>query len=1043
MSAPTTHSKISENPGKMGVTVAASGKELEADVQRKMKLWGVVEAFNAGKMPDNKQIDKALDFAIGHSPVALNQLSAEGRVLIDDTRDILETLRMMVQEKNADELFQNALYTSFAGDASRAKQDGVIPISKNDAQKDADQAAAHLRTLVTLFITNSEARKLLNDLGLIGRDVFATAASKAADKARPDQERLDQVDQEAPSKQWIGPDGQKLGTNDTPELQLKGPGGSEVRYNPKDAPGNAKVTDNQGNTRSAAQAKNEAMEKKEELRQAKDEHRGEAQGTFQQATETAKSHAQDVASSRDPNASFSEQKDQMAGRANQKANEEQSRHGNVDRDEAEQQARGKAQQLKEKIPEEHRERISNTINETKDFLDEQFPEERREQFIYRLKKVVVECQEHSDYQEAMSWLLDTFENYKGAAEHVTNKGANAAGQLASDPAVASSTNQFRTLLERFANGKSMQGMQDALDQIYRDVQNDDGLRNWFSRFNDFMHRALLEPGYILEDDSDREARKIWEDGKSFFTEKYKGHQQTLFDEIQLWFTAMHHDPLNRRLGDDVKRLTKDLLFNSEGNLTFKPHLWSDLRHAFLPSIIKQIGYVPIPRAEYSDDQIDLVIENLILSGPNLFPNVVELEAHNQFKFSPYEGINKTMDVHHHRLRLGLSQIQADIRDVSFAFRRKKGWPKISDRGLADVVIAGKGISVEVDIETVHNRRDSVFRVRNVKTQVDTLTFSIRDSKHNLLYKFIRATATGVIKKAIAAAVSTAIRTALGHLDDQLTEIRNNVEEAKKSDDATRTQALKDLYARKKETAKANAEEAKHNAEEQPGKFKIVANRDSMINADMGHSTEKSTLARVWKTEDLAHSGREWHSPAFDLLDKQHPAVTGKNHPEAVKGAAAGHSLTSQMQEGTGKLDRLKAEHGKTEGERIAHETGQVHGAANTGTQGVRAPMLDQDSHSHSHSQSHSQSNTTSGLPTSGLASSTHAQQYAAPTGSYPAGATGATGVPTGSHLHSAISGLPSQSSGAGAFDPATGTYSSAPAPTSVPGYQAGSQGRAL
>ena len=108
---------------------------------------------------------------------------------------------------------------------------------------------------------------------------------------------------------------------------------------------------------------------------------------FQQAKETAKDHARDVASSRDPNASFSEQKDQMAGRANQKANEEQSRHGDVDRDEAEQKARGKAQQLKERIPEEHRERLSNTINDTKDFLDEQFPEERREQFIYRLKKV--------------------------------------------------------------------------------------------------------------------------------------------------------------------------------------------------------------------------------------------------------------------------------------------------------------------------------------------------------------------------------------------------------------------------------------------------------------------------------------------------------------------------------------------------------------------------------------------------------------------------------------------------------------------------------
>jgi hypothetical protein len=153
--------------------------------------------------------------------------------------DIIETLRTIVREKNADELLQNGIWNSYAGDASRAKQSGVVPISKGDAKADANQAAAHLRVLITLFITNSEFRKILNDLGLVGRDIFATAASKAADKARPNQDQLDQVDQEAPSKQWIGADGNKLGPNDTPDVQLKGPGGSEVRYNPKDAPGDA------------------------------------------------------------------------------------------------------------------------------------------------------------------------------------------------------------------------------------------------------------------------------------------------------------------------------------------------------------------------------------------------------------------------------------------------------------------------------------------------------------------------------------------------------------------------------------------------------------------------------------------------------------------------------------------------------------------------------------------------------------------------------------------------------------------------------------
>lgn len=46
--AMATRSEIRENPSKQGVTVAASGKELEADVQRKMKVWGVIEAFRDG-----------------------------------------------------------------------------------------------------------------------------------------------------------------------------------------------------------------------------------------------------------------------------------------------------------------------------------------------------------------------------------------------------------------------------------------------------------------------------------------------------------------------------------------------------------------------------------------------------------------------------------------------------------------------------------------------------------------------------------------------------------------------------------------------------------------------------------------------------------------------------------------------------------------------------------------------------------------------------------------------------------------------------------
>jgi len=75
------------------------------------------------------------------------------------------------------------------------------------------------------------------------------------------------------------------------------------------------------------------------------------------------------------------------------------------------------------------------------------------------------------------------------------------------------------------------------------------------------------------------------------------------------------DPLNLQFGRDWARLTRDLLFDSEGSLKFKSHLWNDIRKVILPQLIEKVGYVPIPRIEYTNDSLDLVVENLTLQPP--------------------------------------------------------------------------------------------------------------------------------------------------------------------------------------------------------------------------------------------------------------------------------------------------------------------------------------------------------------------------------------------------------------------------------------------
>ena len=130
-----------------------------------------------------------------------------------------------------------------------------------------------------------------------------------------------------------------------------------------------------------------------------------------------------------------------------------------------------------------------------------------------------------------------------------------------------------------------------INQLIDDAKNDEEFRQWFQSVDAYTRKLLLEPGYVLEPACNSEGRQVRESGRRFYSEKYKAHFDRLFDSIGTWFSSMGEDPLNKRFGDDWARLTRDLLFDSEGSLKFKPELWMDIRKVILPSIVDRVRHV--------------------------------------------------------------------------------------------------------------------------------------------------------------------------------------------------------------------------------------------------------------------------------------------------------------------------------------------------------------------------------------------------------------------------------------------------------------------
>jgi Family of unknown function (DUF5923) len=65
-----------------------------------LRSYGVIEAFRQGRYPSNQQIDATLQYVLDHPPVNQDQLSPEGRRLIQDYRDIIESYIVLVISNN-------------------------------------------------------------------------------------------------------------------------------------------------------------------------------------------------------------------------------------------------------------------------------------------------------------------------------------------------------------------------------------------------------------------------------------------------------------------------------------------------------------------------------------------------------------------------------------------------------------------------------------------------------------------------------------------------------------------------------------------------------------------------------------------------------------------------------------------------------------------------------------------------------------------------------------------------------------------------------
>lgn len=502
--------------------------------------------------------------------------------------------------------------------------------------------------------------------------------------------------------------------------------------------------------------------------------------------------------------------------------------------------------------------------------------------------MILECQQHPDYQQAITTLLDLAEQYGKHGRSLTTGGAGTVKQTRS--AFAAAEADLKTLIERFANGTSSDDLWASINTLYEDADKDPELRNWFKSMDTYIRKCLQQQGYIMQDECNEQWRQLYDSGNYLLRQKYRTHTDRIVNEIKFLADQFDQDPHNRAFSASLQKLFKDLGHDENGKPAFKPHLLKDLTEVIIPAAFENVAYIPIPRIEYSDPQIDAIVENLVLESDNFMPNVLEVASDNFFRW----GRKKVASKHKNSIDIKVTGVQMDLRDVSFYVKRKKGFPSITDQGVAHLFMGGEGFSFRMKLSTAdENDRQHFFKIDKVDADVKHLNVKLAKSNHKLLFGLFKPIMLKVLRPVVQKTAEKQIKDQFNQFDQMLYLIKQEADRALEEARAD-PENIPSIYRRYLDAAQKQALQSKQKAEKVAAKVadkkvNVAVTQEDSVFQNIHLPGGISSKATEYK--ELARKGEKWESPVFSIGSSSKstdipvaPAVTRKPHAASNGGA---------------------------------------------------------------------------------------------------------------------------------------------------------------
>ncbi|KAJ1957838.1 hypothetical protein GGI12_004907, partial [Dipsacomyces acuminosporus] len=331
--------------------------------------------------------------------------------------------------------------------------------------------------------------------------------------------------------------------------------------------------------------------------------------------------------------------------------------------------------------------------------------------VERLREIVSEVHRDPSIQKALrsisSLYTSAYEQGVRVANSVTSKGREhpATGD------VANAKKHAKDIFTRMGNGYALAAMFAALSALHMEYKDNSDLRYLLDEVREFGSWTMeVDADELMSDEFYSRGSYIVTRGKQVLGEKSSEHFDVISKETRGYMDAVQHNPVLVSYKDAMVALAHSIVgrnMDSEDKSEHLKALRDDLL-ANLPLVVSTIRYIPIPRVSGQNEDLEFAADNLVLDLKRFVPEHIGMDYHTEI----YPRSVLLKNKHAMLSRKGfhgeqffyitITGVNCVAKGVAFYVKKKKGIPKIAEKGVADLIIGGKGMDIVISARKLHD-----------------------------------------------------------------------------------------------------------------------------------------------------------------------------------------------------------------------------------------------------------------------------------------------------------------------------------------------------